>query len=446
MKAILLFFTLIHSFFLCSSKNINECNKLWGMNNEINGVTVSNIGIYMCIDDPLNIYSIPSTNTQNDFVLTDKQLDIQNFNDTIQRKINNTYNLSSIIEELTNTTTLSPTTTTLSPTTTTLPTTTNNPTTTASTTTELPTTTNNPTTFASTTTELPTTTTELPTTTTELPTTTNNPTTAASTTTELPTTTQNFSPNGNEYYNSVKFNESNIQKERSIINNNPDVILIVCISVGSTLLCCLLCVRCNPLVYELCKRKIKKITKHKSLQRKITPPPVNLKIEEKQKRKKIAPIKTSRKEHVIDIPPQVITPKRKVSLGFNTMGKDESWYKETFKNELSGFKDMKNEPPPAPKLPTPTAPIPTLHANLDIHEKNNRMINNRMDNLIDDIEKTKKTFQHYNPHMKKKETGRVKQRINSIEKRNKNPDFRNVRLNSWARPGGKGQSPGNINY
>ena len=393
----LIFFTLIHSFFLCSSKNINECNKLWGMNNEINGVTVSNIGIYMCIDDPLNIYSTLNTNSQNNIVLTDKQLDIQNFNETIQRQINNTYNFSNI--------------------------------------TELPTTT----------TELSTTTTELPTTTNKIPTTTNNPTTAASTTTELPTTTQNFSPNGNEYYNSGKFNESNIQKERSIVNNNPDITLIVIISVSSTLLCCILCIRCNPLVYELCKRKIKKLTKHKSLQRKITPPPVNLKIEEKQKKRKIAPIKTSRKDHVIDIPPQVITPKRKVSLGFNTMGKDESWYKETFKNELSEFQDMKNEPPPPPRLHTPTAPIPTLHANLDIHEKNNKMINNRMDNLIHDIEKTKKTYQQYNPNMKIKEIGNVQQRVNSIEKRKQNPDFRNVRLNSWARPGRKGNYPGNIN-
>ena len=415
MKAILLFFLFLHSFFLCSSKNINECNKLWGMNNEINGVTVSNIGIYMCIDDPLNIYSSLNTNPQNNIVLTDKQLNIQNFNETIQRKINNTYNFSNITEYFSTTTT------------------------------ELPTTTNNPTTTASTTTELPTTTTELPTTTTELPTTTNNPTTAASTTTELPTITQDFSPNENKFHNSVKFNESNIQKERSIVNNNPDVVLIVCITVGSTLLGCLLCIRCNPLVYELCKRKIKKLSKHKSLQRKITPPPVNLKIEEKQKKRRIAPIKTSRKDHVINIPPQVITPKRKVSLGFNTMGNDESWYKETFKNELSEFKDVENEPPPAPRLPTPSAPIPTLHANLDIHEKNNKMINNRMDNLINDIEKTKNTYQQYNPHMKIKEIGKVQQRVNTIEKRKPNPDFRNVRLNSWTRPGRKGNSPGNIN-
>ena len=228
------------------------------------------------------------------------------------------------------------------------------------------------------------------------------------------------------------------------MNNNPDVVLIVCITVGTTLLCCLLCIRCNPLVYELCKRKIKKLSKHKSLQRKITPPPVNLKIEEKQKRR-IAPIKTSRKEHVINIPPQVITPKRKVSLGFNTMGNDESWYKETFKNELSEFKDVENEPPPPPRLPAPLAPIPTLHANLDIHEKNNKMINNRMDNLINDIEKTKNTYQQYNPHMKIKEISKVQQRVNSIEKRKNNTDFRNVRLNSWARPGRKGNSPGKIN-
>ena len=95
MKLLLPFFLFLHIFFLCSSKNINECNKLWGMNNEINGVTVSNIGIYMCIDDPLNIYSSINNPTQ-DIVLSDQQLNIQNFNETIQRKINNTFNFSNI--------------------------------------------------------------------------------------------------------------------------------------------------------------------------------------------------------------------------------------------------------------------------------------------------------------------------------------------------------------
>ena len=50
---------------------------------------------------------------------------------------------------------------------------------------------------------------------------------------------------------------------------------------------------------------------------------------------------------------------------------------------------MNNEPPPT-SLPPPTVPIPTLQASLDVHEKNNRVLNKRMDNLIDDIEQTKK--------------------------------------------------------
>ena len=48
------------------SKSI-ECNnpkKLWGMNNEINGITVSSVDIYMCFNDPLNIYN--SNDNSND--------------------------------------------------------------------------------------------------------------------------------------------------------------------------------------------------------------------------------------------------------------------------------------------------------------------------------------------------------------------------------------------
>ena len=78
-------FLLMHSFFLCTSKNINECNKLWGMNNEINGVIVSNIGIYMCVDDPLNLYS--QNKPTSNILLSDKQLNIQNLNLNVQRLI-----------------------------------------------------------------------------------------------------------------------------------------------------------------------------------------------------------------------------------------------------------------------------------------------------------------------------------------------------------------------
>ena len=57
--------------------------------------------------------------------------------------------------------------------------------------------------------------------------------------------------------------------------------------------------------------------------------------------------------------------------------------------------------------------------------------------MINDVESMKKEISLENKAKKRnlriKEMGHVKQRINSIEKRSKKPDFRNVRLNSWAR-------------
>lgn len=396
MKLLLPFFLFLHMSFLCSSKNINECNKLWGMNNEINGVTVSNIGIYMCIDDPLNIYS--SINPpSNNILLTDKQLNIQNFNETIQRKINNTFNFSNI------TTTEPPTTTTTEPPTTT------------------------------TTTEPPTTTT-----TTEPPTTTTEPPTIVITTPPPPTPTN--------YYET---NPSNITEDPSPNKTDDDVPLIVTLTTLSVVLCLLFCIRCNPLIYEFCKRKCKKLTEKKTLQRKVTPP-TNFKIQENPKTRKISPIKIPPKHHAIDMPPQVITPKRKVSLGFNTMGAQNDWYRETFKTELSEFKDVESSPgpPPAPKLPTPKASIPTLRANLEDlgkNEQKNRQLNRKMDNIIQEIEHTKQSlYTNNNSNMQIREIGNVQQQIHSIEKRKKaKVDFRNVRLNSWTTPRQKGNPPGN---
>jgi len=381
------------------------------MNNEINGVTVSNIGIYMCIDDPLNIYS-SINNPKHDIVLTDQQLNIQNFNESIQRKINNTFNLSSI--------TTSPTTTTETPTTTT-----ETPTETPTTTTETPTTT---------TTETPTTTTtETPTTTTEMPTTV--------TTTKQPITITN-----------PYIELSNSPNNMSLNNNDnvdgDDASLIITLTSVSCLICLLFCIRCNPLIYEFCKRKFKKYTEKKEPQIKISHP-VNLKIQEKKTTRRIAPIKIPSTHHAIDIPPQVITPKRKISLGFNTMGQDQDWYRETFQTELNEFKDVEIGPP-APRISSPNMPpIPTLHANLKNIEypKKNHVINQKMDNIINDIEQTKKdvsnNIKKYIPNMSIPKMGQVQHHVHSIEKRKKDtPEFRNVRLNSWTNQGQKGKSPG----
>ena len=394
---------LFYHIFLCTSKNINECNKLWGMNNEINGVTVSNIGIYMCVDDPLNIYS--SISKTKDIVLSNQQFDIQNFNETVQRKLNNTIN-----DTILTTTTISPTTTTESPTTTTI-----SPTTT---------------TESSTTTLLPTTTESLTTTTTIAPTTTTNPPT---TTTVSPVITTKKYLRNTENKTASLFENKNLNNISSN-NNEPDIPLIIGLTV-TLIMVCVCCIRCNPLIYECLKRKCRRLTEKKELKNK-SKPSVKLDIKEK----KVTPISNQRDK--VNYPPQVITPKRKVSLGFNTMGNQEDWYKNTFKDELSVFKDL--EPPSAPRLPTPKMPIPTLQANLNEFEshvntsrKINNKINNRMDHMIKDVESMKKEIslenRGKNNNLRIREMGHVKQRINSIEKRTKNPDFRNVRLNSWAR-------------
>ena len=256
----MIFLLFSYSVFLCTSKNINECNKLWGMNNEINGVTVSNIGIYMCIDDPLNIYSTSNINSQNNLILSNEQLDIQNFNETIQRKINNTYNISNITEYFSITT--------------------NNPTTT----------TNNPTT------------------------TTNNPTTFVSTTTELSTTTEVFSDNENNNLN-YQFNQSSTKKSEleniNIAQDNTIVIIVTSISTISIGLLLFCCYRLSPITKKLCKKCYNKCTNKINEKKEL---PV---INKNKKQRRITPSKINT-NHVIDMPPQVITPKRKVSLGFNT--------------------------------------------------------------------------------------------------------------------------------
>ena len=226
------------------------------------------------------------------------------------------------------------------------------------------------------------------------------------------------------------------EKKKDIKNNldntQPDIGLIIGLT-ASLIVFCLCCIRCNPLIYECLKRKCRKLTEKKALRNKTTPS-VKLDIKEK----KVMPTQKTVKNY----PPQVISPKRKVSLGFNTMGEQKDWYKETFKNELSDFKDI--EAPSAPRLPTPKMPIPTLHANLNDLESHvnanrqiNNKINNKMDEMIKDVENTKKQFslenRAKNKHLRIREMGNVKQRIDSIEKRQKNLDFRNVRLNSWTR-------------
>ena len=51
-------FLLMHSFFLCTSKNINECNKLWGMNNEINLHTFRHTSVKLARESGADLHAI----------------------------------------------------------------------------------------------------------------------------------------------------------------------------------------------------------------------------------------------------------------------------------------------------------------------------------------------------------------------------------------------------
>ncbi len=84
MKYILLLLLLLSN---TVNSNMIKCmnpKKLWGMTNEINDVTVSNIGIYMCFEDPLNLYNLPNTeSTPKNVILSDKNLNYKSYNDHV---------------------------------------------------------------------------------------------------------------------------------------------------------------------------------------------------------------------------------------------------------------------------------------------------------------------------------------------------------------------------
>jgi len=392
------------------------------MNNEINGITVSNIGIYMCFDDPLNLYNLPNKETieNEEISFKNEKINVNLFNETIQ----NILNSSALNISLFNSTEPSPTTTTELPTTTTV-----SPTTT----TELPTTT----------TELPTTTTELPTTTKVSPTTTKvSPTTTkvSPTTTKVsPTTTKSINNinTATPYVSSTIINNTlaenfNLRgKEKTVENksNNESVVIIVL----ATLLSC----TCLS-VFGYMGKKHMNCNKNKTISKKI-----NEKIQDKKQIKKVTPkitkpnlnnsenlrkasnrannqimknIETEKKElmrlqQTVGKQQKIQEsikklknqqPKRKKSLTPNSKSirglqrNQNSWYKNTFKDELDILNNGEDIPPP-----------PAI----------------RQENL--------KLPDHLPPHESKKN---IKMKINSVN--NFKSNINNIQQrNNWVKPG-----------
>ena len=393
-----------------------NCNKLWGMNNEINGVTVSKIGVYMCVDDPLNIYKNAFT-TQNpvnsELILNENNFDINNFNSSIQDILNNS-NVSNIISNfsivnntnnITNNITYVPE---INPnfTTTNLPTTT----------TLRPTTTS--------------TTTSTTTTTTNIKTTTTIPTTIVPTTTQATITTQSL--NKSRFNHSVHYDAlvSNIRKEDSVPFNKRDDTVTVLVITFSIITCCC----CATLCY-LKREKIKLKTTN-VIENDIP----QLKLPNKNQRKRfsktVVPAKTKKtlqslKAPPVPVPPppglpvptinnesftinvnpnKPLTPVNNRRLQFSekevasvTTPKTHEWYKQTFADEIN---DLQETFSPRTKQNHTHTKVKTI--NFERNPPVRKKIDKREFNV------------NPNKHISPDNRGNFK-----------NPAFRNARLNSW---------------
>ena len=325
-----------------------NCNKLWGMNNEINGVTVSKIGVYMCVEDPLNIYKNAFT-TQNpvnsELILNENNFDINNFNSSIQDILNNS-NVSNIISNFS-----------IVKNTSNIVNTTNityipefNP---NSTITDLPTTTMAATTTTSTTSNIQTTTTI--------------PTTTIPITTQATITTQSMNDNKNitQFNKSVHYDTLISNNEQKYIdpenkNDNTAVILITIFSTITCLCCCTVC---------YLKKKKSKVIENDI-------PQLRLPDVRKRFSKSVVPTKTKKNLNSLKAPPipklpppglpvptlnngsftinvnpnKPLTPVNNRRLKFSekfsdkevasvTTPKTHEWYKQTFADEINDLQE-----------------------------------------------------------------------------------------------------------
>lgn len=392
-----------------------NCNKLWGMNNEINGVTVSKIGVYMCVDDPLNIYKNAFT-TQNsvnsELLLNENNFDINNFNSSIQNILNNS-NVTNIISNFSivnNTNNTNNTYNILNKSN-------------ISYLTEF-----NPNYTA----------TNLPTTTTMRPTTSNIQTTTVIHTTTVPTTTPttittqplNNNKNITQFNKSVHYDSlvSNIRKEPIGSENSNDNIVIIVITL-SIITCC-----CCSMVCYLKREKIK--LKSNVIENDVPQLKLPSKNQRKRFSKSIVPEKTTRtlnslKAPPIPVPPppglpvptlnnenfsitvnpnKPLTPVNNRRLKFSenevanvTTPKTHEWYKQTFADEIN---DLQETFSPRQKQTHTHTKVRTIDF------ERNPPARKKIDKREFNVNPSK--------HISPDNRGNFK-----------NPAFRNARLNSW---------------
>ena len=388
-----------------------NCNKLWGMNNEINGVTVSKIGVYMCVDDPLNIYKNAFT-TQNpvnsELILNENNFDINNFNSSIQNILNNS-NVSNIISNFS------------------IVNTTNNILNTSNVTYVPEFNPNSTTSNLSTTTTMISTTNS--TTTSNIQTTTTIPTTIVPTTTQATITTQSL--NKTRFNNSVHYDAliSNIRKESNEPFNERDDTATILIITFSILTCC-----CCGVICFLKREKIK--LKSNIIENDVPQLKLPSKNDRKRFSKTVVPAKTTRTLNSLKPPPapvppppglpvptlnnesftinvnpnKPLTPVNNRRLKFSekevasvTTPKTHEWYKQTFADEIN---DLQETFSPRQKQTHTHTKVKTI--NFERNPPPRKRIDKREFNVHPSTDVSPDTRGNF-----------------------KNPAFRNARLNSW---------------
>ena len=335
------------------SMDYTNCNKLWGVTQDANGRMLYKVGMYMCVEDPYNIYKnayssqiappLLLQNPQpNNITVNNSNITMQNITNISPNLVNETKNVSIINEssfKVYNKTLNTSTTPQIIPTT--------------STTTRQITTTN----------IMPTTTTIIPTTTQKIITTTQQTTTIAPTTTNSRITyTEVLNKSKNKTNQSYGFtnlrSSSNKQKETEK-KDEVDVILIVAI-------CCTVVILniIGVVVYIKCKKdkinKKKDQTKVKDEMNTqdnqtdkniVKTDPTKIKVKpnnniplNKQHKPQVNLSVDTNKGKELKLNHKALTPNTKQILN-ESEASIKNWYKKTFKNELKECSDDVPMPP-----------------------------------------------------------------------------------------------------
>ena len=331
------------------SMDYTNCNKLWGVTQDANGQMLYKVGMYMCVEDPYNIYKnayssqiVPPLLLQNpepiNVTVNNSNITIQNITNISPKIENETKNVSIINEtflkvynKTLNTSTSSQTTTTSSITTQQI------------------------------------TTPIIPTTTTILPTTTQQTTTIPPTTTNSQITyTESLNKSINETNNSQEFtnlrSSTNNQKETSK-KDEVDVILIVVIIVSVVILnivCVVVYIKCKkgkinknqskiqeqPKIQEQTKKQEqpkKQDTSKIHEPTKIQVKPNRIPLNKKQKQNTVKLSVDTNKGKELKLNHNALTPNTKQILNESETS-IKNWYKKTFKNELKDCNDVPMPP------------------------------------------------------------------------------------------------------